>query len=293
MKKLILVLFAIATFSLGINAQDLSFQSFNKTLKPKGELVVVVENEADKSSDHFYQEWGKYGLTQWQFRYGNDKQMVRNVSEDKAFYDELEISRAEISRDGGSYNVWIPTKNGKNTVFQGRYIEGQYSHSASDNLYLTVKTKQEADDLLSKLKDKAFDMSLDLDVDVERVSLNENIVFNQKFPNGINENEFAKMRISESEVTQTENNAANSEDKSVNFVRVTLKHTGGERYYLSIIGDESADCTNQVFSFTHSKYGEETRTYTFCEGQKLIDKNTGRVIFTATKPMDGTTYKIN
>ncbi|MBX7174406.1 MAG: hypothetical protein K1X72_25765 [Pyrinomonadaceae bacterium] len=209
MKNLILILFAILTISFISNAQDLSFKSFDKSLEPKGELVVV-EKEGD-NEDYYYQEWGEHSLTQWEFRY---KSAVYRVFEEKAYYDELELERADIKKETQSYHVWIPTKKDNYAIFNGDYKKDEYTHQSSPYIVLRVKTKKEADDLLTKLKEKAFDMSLDLDAKVERISSYKGIVFNEQFPNGINEKELSKMKRSETEVAQTETKSESS-DSSV------------------------------------------------------------------------------
>lgn len=295
MKNFILIFAAIVVFGLSVNAQNMSFKSLTRTFQPKGELVAVVETNMGATSDHFYQEWSEYSLTQWEFRLDNGNKKVVSIKESKAFYDELEFERAQITKDDGVFNIWIPTKKEKDAVFIGYYNENRYTNSSLNNINLIAKTRKDADDLIAKLKDKAFDMGLDLDADVKRVNLKEEMVFNEQYPDGIASSELSKIEESNSSSNASESSSSSdsSDEPTVSFVSVTLKHTGGERYYLLINGVENEKCQNAVFSFTHSKYGEETRRYTFCEGQKLIEKGSGRVIFTASKSMDGTTFNIN
>lgn len=209
MKNVILVLFAIVIFGFVINAQDLSFKSFNKSLKPKGELAVV-EKEGD-NEDYYYQEWGEHSLTQWEFRYKSAEKMVYRVFEEKSYYDELELERADIKKETQAFHVWIPTKKDKYAIFNGDYKKDEYTHQSSPYIVLRVKTKKEADDLLAKLKEKAFDMSLDLDANVKRISSYQGVVFNEQFPNGINENELSKMKRSEKETAQTDTKRESSD----------------------------------------------------------------------------------
>lgn len=297
MKNLILVLFAIVTFGFGINAQDLSFKSFDKSLKPKGELIVVEKR--DDIENYYYQEWDKYSITQSYFRYNVGDKQVGSVSTKTVFYDELDFENVSVKpeSDGKYFTVEIKTKMNKSLVLSIAYESEYYDKYTFADIKFVAKSQKDADALIQKLKDKAFDMSLDLDASIDRINpLEDSLKFSEEFPDGADydQREAAKNGGSSNAKSNSKNTEDDStEKKTVSFVTVTLKHTGAERYYLSIIGDENAECTNQVFSFTHSKYGEESRRYTFCEGQKLIEKNTGRVIFIATKAMDGTTFKIN
>jgi len=291
MKKLILVLFAIVTFSFGINAQNLRFNTFNQTIEPKGDLVSTVSFYGKVFYN--YHEWNKYGITVTEFLYSPENKKVESVTKQSIFFDELDFDKMTFGESNAEKFVLIfKTKGGKISSLRVDYETDKYTKSPRDVIVFTLKNKTEADELISKLKDKAFDMELDLDAEVERVNLkNELRYFTADYPDGIGYDDYRAATQSKSpSQTKSEDSEAES---SVSFISVTLKHTGGERYYLLINGVDNEKCQNAVFSFTHSKYGEETRNYTFCEGQKLIEKNTGRIIFTATKAMDGTTYKIN
>ncbi|MBX7174407.1 MAG: hypothetical protein K1X72_25770 [Pyrinomonadaceae bacterium] len=291
MKNLILVLFAILTICFGINAQDLSFETFNQTIEPKGDLVSKVNFYGKVFYN--YHEWNKYGITVTKFLYSPDNNKVESVMKQSIFFDELDFDKMTFGESNAEkFVVIFQTKGRKSSSLKVDYEADKYTKSPQDAIAFTLKTKQEADELISKLKDKAFDMGLDLDAQVERVNLkNELRYFTEEYPDGIGYDDYRAATQSKSaSETKSEDSEAES---SVSFVSVTLKHTGGERYYLLINGIENEKCQNAVFSFTHSNYGEETRRYTFCEGQKLVERNSGRVIFTATKSMNGTTYKIN
>lgn len=302
MKNLILVLFAIVTFSFGINAQNLSFKTFNQTVEPKGELAGKFEAKNGQTTLYVFNEWDEFSITQWQLVFDKENNEVFSLRKFKFFYDEIDLKINDVRPDESSdfKNIYQIRLQGKaNVALITEYKNSFIEESAISMVYFYAQNEAQTQSFIAKLKEKAFDMSLELDSKVERVTLGEKtIYYNKDYPTGISGAELDAIRKAENEAEknaepQTETNDDSKDQKSVSFVTVTLKHTGGERYYLSIIGVENADCNNQVFSFTHSKYGEETRRYTFCEGQKLIEKNTGRVIFTATKAMDGTTYKIN
>lgn len=291
MKNLPLVLFAIVTFSFSINAQNLSFNTFNQTIEPKGELVSTVNFYGKVFYN--YHEWNKYGITVLNFLYSPNDKKVESVTKQSIFFDELDFDKMTFGESNAEkFVVIFPTKGGKSSSLKIDYEADKYTKSPRDEIAFTLKNKQEADELISKLKDKAFDMGLDLDAEVKRVNLkNELRYYTEEYPDGIGYDDYRAATQSKS-ASQTKSEDSESVS-SVSFVSVTLKHTGGERYYLLINGVENEKCQNAVFSFTHSKYGEETRNYTFCEGQKLVERNSGRVIFTATKSMNGATYKIN
>lgn len=185
MKNLILVLFAIVTFSFGINAQDLSFKSFNKSLKPKGELVVV-EKWNDRE-DYYYQEWGEYSITEWWFSYDPAAKRVTEARSKQAFYDELDFDNISITPDSGGKYVYveIKTKNDKEAVLNITYQGDEYTKYTFSDIKFVAKSQKDADALITKLKEKAFDMSLDLDAKIERVSpLKDSLMFSEEFPDG-------------------------------------------------------------------------------------------------------------
>ena len=187
MKNLILVLFATAAFSFGINAQDLSFQSFDKSLQPKGELVVV-EKWNDRE-DYYYREWGQYSITEWWFYYDPAAKQVAEARTKQVFYDELDLDIVSITPDSGGKYVYveIKTKNDKEVALSIQYRSDEYSKYTFSSIKFVAKSRKDADALVQKLKDKAFDMSLDLDAKIERVSpLKESLLFSKKFPDGAN-----------------------------------------------------------------------------------------------------------
>lgn len=291
MKNLALIVFAIFAFSFGTKAQNLSFKTLNQTIEPKGELVSTV-NFYGKIF-YNYHEWNKYGITVTRFSYSPDNKKVENVRKQSIFFDELDFDQMTYGEsDTEKFVVIFQTKDRKRSSLNVDYEADKYTKSPRDEIAFTLKTKAEAETLVKKLREKALDMALDLDAEIDRVDLKDELrYFTEEYPDGIGYEDYraATQRKSASESKSEDS----TNGKSVSFVAVTLKHTGGERYYLLIQGEENEKCRNEVFSFTHSKYGEETRRYTFCEGQKLIEKSTGRLIFTAYKSMDGSTFNIN
>ena len=295
MKNLILVLLTVVTFGISVNAQDLSYKTFDQIVKPEGKLVAT-ENWGDRI-DYHYHKWDEYSLTISSFVYLPEDKSVIDVKKQMFFFDELDFENVSGNQSEKGYNLKIYTKKQRKVVLNIQFSQqNQYTKGVSDYTSITLNSKKEADELMTKLKEKAFDMGLELDLDVERVSMTDSIIYNQDNPDGISYSDYQKAQennSSESSVSSDSSEDKSTEETSVSYVSITLKHTGGERYYLLIQGVENEKCRNEVFSFTHSKYGEETRKYTFCEGQQLKEKNTGRVIFTAAKEMNGTTYKIN
>ena len=185
MKNLLLVLFAVAAFSFGINAQDLSFKSFDKSLKPKGELVVV-EKWNDRE-DYYYQEWDEYSVTEWWFYYDPAAKKVEEARSKQAFYDELDFENVSITPDssGKYFYVEIKMKNDKKAVLNITYREDEYDKYTFADIKFVAKSQKDAEALVKKLEEKAFDMSLDLDAKVERISpLEDSLKFSEEFPEG-------------------------------------------------------------------------------------------------------------
>lgn len=187
MKNLTLVLFAIVTFGFGINAQDLSFKSFDKSLEPKGELVLT-EKWNDRE-DYYYQEWNEYSISQWWFYFDPAAKQVQEATSKHVFYDELDFDDISITQDseGKYYFVEINTKKDKSVALHITYRSDEYSKNTFAKIKFVAKTQKDADALVKKLKDKAFDMSLDLEAEIDRVSpLTESLSFSEQFPGGAN-----------------------------------------------------------------------------------------------------------
>jgi hypothetical protein len=213
MKNLILVLFAIVTFSFGINAQDLSFKSFDKNLKPKGELVVV-EKWNDRE-DYYYQELGEYSITEWWFYYNPVAKKVEEARSKQAFYDELDLDNVSITPDSSGKYVYveIKTKKEKEVTLNITYQSDEYTKYTFSSIKFVAKNQKDADALVAKLKEKAFDMSLDLDAEIERVSpINHSLKFSEEFPDGADRDQVEAAKNGGGSSAKSESKDADEEE---------------------------------------------------------------------------------
>lgn len=223
MKNLILVLFAIVTFSFSSNAQDLSFKTFNQTIKPKGELFATFE--APNTKRFVFNEWGEYEFTQWYVDYvdfGAERKEVVGISKLKIFYDEIDVKYGmpiEVEDSGDFRNVAkikIQTNQLKWVALLTKYSETDIEESASSIRFLEAKNEAQAKSLIEKLKEKAFDMSLDLDAKVERVTIGRNEMrYNAEYPDGITSAKLYEIREAQraaENTAETETKAADDEE---------------------------------------------------------------------------------
>ncbi len=224
MKNLIVVLFAIVAFSFGINAQDLSFKTFNQTIKPKGELFTTFE--APNTKRFVFNEWGEYEFTQWFVDYvdfGPERKEVVGISKLKIFYDEIDFKYGmpiQIEKEYGDFKnvttIKIQTNQLKRVALLTKYSETDIEESASSIRFFEAKTDAQAKSLVEKLKEKAFDMSLDLDAKVERVTIGRNEMrYNEEYPDGITLAKLYEIREAQraaENTTETESKVADDEE---------------------------------------------------------------------------------
>lgn len=218
MKNLILVLFAIVTLSFGINAQDFSFKTFNQTVKPKGELFAKFEAKGGNSTLYVFNEWDEYSITQWHLGYDTENQEAYSLRKFKFFYDEINYKLSSVSLDENSdfknvYKIGIQGKS--NVVLITDYSNSGIEESAINFIYVNAQNETQAKGFIEKLKEKAFDMSLDLEAKVERVSLGEKKIFyNEDYPNGISATDLAAVQDAEIKAYKnSENESKNTDDE--------------------------------------------------------------------------------
>lgn len=253
MKNLILVLFAIVTFSFIGNAQDLSFKTFNQTVKPKGDLVATVNFDGDRT-DYIYQEWDEYSVTQWQFIYLPREKSVLEVKKQRVFFDELDFKKVSFN-ESAQYkycDAKILAKQGKNAVLFVSYNKDKYSERADEDITFTLNNKKEADIFIEKIKEKGYDMSLELDLDnVERVKLTEIMVYDESNPDGISYAEYMKSK--EESGSSSESSSSSDEDEESSTTSTT---------------NSSSNTTNNN---SKPKVKTEVRFKLYNKSNKLID----------------------
>jgi hypothetical protein len=310
MKNLILVLFAIVSFSFGINAQDLSFTSFDKNLKPKGELVVV-EKWNDRE-DYYFQEFGEHSITEFWFYYDPIAKKVGEARTKQAFYDELDFDNVSITPDSSGKYVYveIKTKNEKKAVLNITYQSDEYDKYTFADIKVVAKSQKDADALVAKLKDKAFDMSLDLDAKIERVSpINHSLKFSEEFPDGADRDQVEAAKngggssakseskdADEEETTATKTNTNSSNNSASN--NSTPKGNGKVSLKIhnktnSSIDIEYESGTKVGGTKTQTSVSQRTtRSVSMPVGGRVFIKGTKTVLLVVTADMEDTTQVI-
>lgn len=203
MKNLILVLFAILTFSFGINAQDLSYKTFNQTIKPKGELFAKFEDT--DTALYVYNEWEEYSITQWQVTFNKSANEVWELKKYKFFYDEINhaFNSVEVLDKRNHYGQTSVKLQGKESKFAllTKYSSDSITDYGTFIGYFYAQNETQAQSFIEKLKEKAFDMSLDLDSKVERFTVEGKArayddvrVYNGEYPKGISAAEWTAMQ---------------------------------------------------------------------------------------------------
>jgi hypothetical protein len=210
MKNLILILFAIVTFGLAVNAQDLSFKTYNQTIKPKGDLFATI-TKSDDYKDYIYHEWDEYSVTVMTFVYYTGKDKVTEAREEKVFFDELDFEKV-IMDESPCCSVGIPIKKEKNSIPFVRYEEDNYKEGANSGISFSTTSKAEAIKLLAKLKEKAFDMSLELDANVQRVERSDIFVYDERNPDGVIFGDWLKAKENEAKESQSKSNTSLESD---------------------------------------------------------------------------------
>ena len=300
MKTLILVLFAIVTFSFGINAQDLSFNTFNQTIEPKGELVSTVNFYGKLFYN--YHEWNKYGITVTKFLYSPDNKKVESVTKQSIFFDELDFDKMTFGESNAEkFVVIFQTKGRKSSSLKVDYEADKYTKSPYDDITFTLKTKADAEELIKNLKEKAFDMSLDLDAQIERVNLkNELRYFTAEYPNGIGYDDYrtatqrkpageTKIEDDEEETTTTtntnsSNNSASNNSTPKEKTEISLKLWNKSNGEIDISYESRGAGGGKTQT---SINGRSTKSVKMKVGGRVFEAN-GAVLLTVTAAMEDT-----
>lgn len=289
MKKLILFLFAIASFSFIGNAQDLSFKSFDKNLKPKGELVMT-EKWSDRE-DYYYQEWGEYSISQWWFYYDPAAKQVQEATSKQVFYDELDFDNISITQDseGKYYFVEINTKKDKSVALHITYRNDEYSKTTFAKIKFVAKSQKDADALVKKLKDKSFDMSLDLDAEIERVSpLSESLLFSEQFPDGATYDQREAAKNGRDSRAESDSNDADEEETTTTKTNTNSSNnsannnsTPKEKTEISLRLWNKSDGEIDISYESRGKGGSKTQTSISRRSTKSVKMKVGGRVFGA------------